>query len=147
MSRVDEGARIGAEAVAEPGSAPGRGKRRNRLTLIVGLAVALLVAGVLSYYASAQPDGLEAVAERSGIAQAAQDHPLADSPLADYGVSGVESARISGGLAGVIGVVLTFVLTTGAFLLVARRRPQADPTAATERVDVAPDRAADVEVR
>jgi hypothetical protein len=130
MSRADGDARGGVDVAAAPGSPAGRSHRRNRATLIVGLAVALLVAGVLSFYASAQPDGLEAVAERSGLAQAAQEHPLADSPLADYGVSGVESARISGGLAGVIGVVLTFVLTTGGFLLVARRRPDADAGAA-----------------
>lgn len=89
----------------------------------VALVVSLLVAGVASHYASSRPDGLERVAEQTGFSDSAEDSATADSPLADYETSGVDDPRISGGLAGVIGVVVMLVLSTGLFWLVRRREP------------------------
>ena len=89
---------------------------------IVGLLLALLVAGVGSYYASSSPDGLEYSAEETGFAHTAEDSAVAGSPLADYAVSGVDDGRLSGGLAGVIGVVVTLVVAGGLTLVVRRRR-------------------------
>ena len=43
------------------------------------------------------------------------DHALADSPLADYAVEGVEDGRLSTGLAGIIGVAVTLALSVGLF--------------------------------
>ena len=77
----------------------------------MALAVTLLLAGVVSGFASASPDGLEAVAGWHGFADTAAPSPLSDSPVADYQVAGVESARVSGGLAGVLGVLLTLAVT------------------------------------
>jgi cobalt/nickel transport system permease protein/cobalt/nickel transport protein len=94
----------------------------TRRFFAVALVVSLLVAGVASYYASSHPDGLEYVAEQTGFIDAAEDSATADSPLADYQTSGVDDARISGGLAGVIGVVVMLLLSTGLFWLVRRRR-------------------------
>ncbi|HEV7757631.1 MAG TPA: PDGLE domain-containing protein, partial [Acidimicrobiales bacterium] len=51
----------------------------------------------------------------------AQDHDLADSPTADYGVKGIDDARLSTGLAGVLGIGVTFLLAGGLVLLVRRR--------------------------
>ena len=98
-----------------------RTSRRGRTLWVVGLIAALVVAGVVSYYASASPDGLEWAAERSGFLGSAQDSAAATSPLADYGVSGVDSERLSGGLAGVIGVLVTLTLAGGLALLLRRR--------------------------
>ena len=100
--------------------------RSTRGFLLGFLLVSLLVAGVASYYASSHPDGLEHVAEQTGFAGTAQDHASADSPLADYGVKGVDDERLSGGLAGVIGVVVVASLSTGLFLVL-RRRTNAAP--------------------
>ncbi len=86
-----------------------------------GLLLALLIAGVGSWYASSSPDGLEWSATQSGFADTAEDSAVADGPLADYGVAGVDDERLSGGLAGVIGVVTTLVLAGGLTLLVRRR--------------------------
>jgi len=88
---------------------------------VIGLAAALVVAGVVSFYASASPDGLEWAAEQTGFLHTAEDSAAATSPLADYGVSGVRSERLSGGLAGVIGVLVTLVLAGGLTLLLRRR--------------------------
>lgn len=83
--------------------------------LAAGAVVALVVAGVLSGFASGEPDGLERVAIDQGFDEAAADHALADSPLADYAVQGVEDERVSTGLAGVIGVAITLVVAGGLF--------------------------------
>ncbi|SDF36335.1 cobalt/nickel transport protein [Blastococcus aurantiacus] len=111
--------------------------RRGRTTgfLLVGLLVALLVAGVGSYYASSSPDGLEWSAEEEGFLDTAEDSAAADSPLADYAVSGVDDGRLSGGLAGVIGVVVTLVLAGGITLLVRRRSGSPADDTADERAD------------
>lgn len=74
---------------------------------LVASLVTLLLAGVLSFYASSSPDGLEKVAERIGFIDTAKEHAISDSPLADYGVKGVDNDRVSVGLSGVIGVLIT----------------------------------------
>ncbi|MEU6208076.1 PDGLE domain-containing protein [Micromonospora musae] len=99
-----------------------------------GLLVALLLAGVVSNFASSSPDGLDATArdgctfnendEITGgtcMVQQEQDHQMADSPLADYGIKGIDNPYLSTGLAGVAGVLVTFAVGAGAFWLVRRR--------------------------
>jgi cobalt/nickel transport protein len=95
---------------------------RNRRVWAVGLLLALLIAGVGSWYASPAPDGLERSAERAGFASTAQDSATAGSPLADYAVAG-NASRWSGGVAGIVGVVVTLALAGGVTLLVRRRTP------------------------
>jgi cobalt/nickel transport protein len=100
------------------------------------LVVALLVAGALSYFASSDPDGLDTVTlsgcdvveteagerlEGTCIAQHADDHALAGSPLADYAVGGADGTV---GVAGVIGVVVTLLVAGGLFWLLRRRGDQ-----------------------
>ncbi|MEU5562015.1 PDGLE domain-containing protein [Micromonospora musae] len=105
-----------------------------------GLLVALVLAGVVSNYASSHPDGLDSsllkgctvdaddnIVGGSCPAQQAKDHELADSPLADYGVRGVENGFLSTGLSGVLGVLLTFAIGGGAFWLLRRRSSGATP--------------------
>ncbi|MFF5828929.1 energy-coupling factor ABC transporter permease [Streptomyces bacillaris] len=101
---------------------PATAHRSNRGFLITGLVSAFLLAGFVSFYASASPDGLERVAADQGIDEKAEEHGAADSPLADYGVGDIANARLSGGLAGVIGVSATVVVGTGIFWVVRRRR-------------------------
>lgn len=87
---------------------------------LAGVLLALLLAGFASYYASASPDGLEKVAAEQGFHKAAEEHHLADSPLAGYQTKDMGNARLSGGLAGVAGVAGTLAVGTGLFW-VARR--------------------------
>jgi cobalt/nickel transport system permease protein len=114
----------GAVTTAAPAPAPAASGARvsRRGVWAGGLAAALLCAGVVSFYASASPDGLEHVAAGHGIDEKARDHQLADWPLADYGVADVTDARLSGGLAGVIGVGATLAVGTGVFVAARRRR-------------------------
>lgn len=101
---------------------------RTRTFWVVGLLLALLIAGVGSWYASSAPDGLEWSAEQSGFLETAQDSAAADSPLADYAVNG-EEGRLSGGVAGVLGVVVTLAVAGGLTLVVRRRGSRATATA------------------
>ncbi|REE95688.1 PDGLE domain-containing protein [Thermomonospora umbrina] len=94
---------------------------RNGRFLLAFLLVALVVAGVVSFYASGDPDGLTKVAEDKGFIEQEKDHALKDSPLGDYAVSGVDDERLSGGLAGVVGVGITAVVGGGLFWAVRRR--------------------------
>ncbi|WP_432753176.1 energy-coupling factor ABC transporter permease [Streptomyces sp. JL2001] len=124
--------RVGGELVdAAPAreSAPAGGPAPRKLWL-GGLVTALLLAGFVSFYASASPDGLEKVAADKGIDKNVEEHAAADSPLADYGIKGVEAPRLSGGLAGVIGVGGTLAVGSGAFWAVRRRRASHAPTGA-----------------
>jgi cobalt/nickel transport system permease protein len=89
---------------------------------ITGLVTSLVLAGFVNFYASASPDGLEKVAADHGIDKKTQEHAAAGTPLADYGVKDVGNARLSGGLAGVIGVGVTVVAGGTIFRAVRRRR-------------------------
>jgi cobalt/nickel transport protein len=96
--------------------------------------VALIFAGVLSYFADSNPDGLDSATLRGCevvrtaqgdelrgdcIAQRAGEHRMSDSPLADYAVGG--DRRLTG-VAGVLGVLATAVVAGGLFWFL-RRRP------------------------
>jgi cobalt/nickel transport protein len=104
--------------------------KTDKRFLLAFLLVALVVAGVVSFYASGDPDGLTKVAEDKGFAAQEKEHALKGSPLGDYGVEGVEDERLSGGLAGVIGVGLTAAIGGGLFWTV-RRRPHTAPSGDT----------------
>ena len=88
--------------------------------IVTGLVVSLVLAGGVSYYASSQPDGLEKVAGDIGFLDSAKESAVEEGPLAGYGVAGVENERISGGLAGVIGVASTAAVSFGLFYALRR---------------------------
>jgi PDGLE domain len=97
--------------------------KRTRGVVLVGMLAALLLAGFGSYYASSSPDGLARVAIDKGVDKGEQDHALGESPLAGYSLKGVDNERLSGGLAGVAGVTLTFLLGGAVAVAVRRRGP------------------------
>ena len=105
-------------------SRPGRNgdSRRWTIGLLVagGVLVTLLVAFFVSPFVSSSPDGLEKVAADTAIDRDERDHALADGPLADYSVRGIQDARLSTGLAGVVGVTVTFAIGSGLLLVVRR---------------------------
>ncbi|GEK00425.1 MULTISPECIES: energy-coupling factor ABC transporter permease [unclassified Streptomyces] len=115
--------RVNGELVDAPAPAAPVAARASRRTLwLTGLVTSLVLAGFVSFYASANPDGLEKVAHDQGIDKKTEKHASSDSPLADYGVKDVSDARLSGGLAGVIGVGVTVVAGSTVFWAVRRRR-------------------------
>ena len=91
------------------------------------LLVALVLAGVVSFYAASSPDGLTKVSEDEGFASAEKEHAADDGPFAGYGSSFIDDERLSGGVAGVVGVLVVLVLASGLTYVVRRRRsPVAD---------------------
>ena len=94
---------------------------KNKKFLTSGFAVSLFLAGVVSFYASSNPDGLEKVAQDIGFIETAKDHTYADGALADYGVKGIENERASVGIAGVIGVIGTAIVGGALFTFLARK--------------------------
>ncbi|MER5909337.1 energy-coupling factor ABC transporter permease [Streptomyces sp. NPDC001982] len=117
--------RVNGELVDAPSAHPvPTAARSHRKLWITGLVTSLVLAGFVSFYASASPDGLEKVAHDKGIDAKTAQHASDDSPLAGYGVKDVSDARLSGGLAGVIGVGVTVVAGSTVFWAVRRRRTQ-----------------------
>ncbi|GII29391.1 energy-coupling factor ABC transporter permease [Planotetraspora mira] len=114
---------VAVEKPATEPATPPAPKRGPRPILLGGGLVALLLAGVVSFYASSAPDGLNKVAADKGFNAYERPHDLENGPLAGYGVSGVEDERLSGGLAGIAGVGIT-VLVGGAIFFTVRRRRQ-----------------------
>lgn len=103
--------------------------RKTWAFILAGLVVAFALALFVSPYASSEPDGLEKVAADKGFDSDVEAHALEDGPLADYGVEGVDNEKLGTGLAGIIGVTVTFAVGYGLFLLVksVRRRAPAAP--------------------
>ncbi len=94
----------------------------------IGIAISLLAAGIVSFYASSSPDGLEKVAEQQGFLEQAQDSANATLPTADYAIAGVENERLSVGLSGVLGVAVMIAVGFGLFWLIAKGRKPAEAT-------------------
>jgi cobalt/nickel transport protein len=105
--------------------------------VVLGVLVALVLAGVVSAFASASPDGLDSVT-RAGctfsaqgqvvsgncIAQQARAHGLEGSPFAGYRTHGVGGAA-STGVSGVVGVLATLAIAFGLATALRRRGPAA----------------------
>lgn len=82
----------------------------QRKFVLVGLLVSAVVAGMFSYLASSNPDGLEKVSADKGLDVNVTDSAVADSIFSDYGISGLANST---GLAGIFGVVVTGLLGYG----------------------------------
>ena len=98
-------------------------EQSNKKFYLVFLLVTIGLAGIVSFYASSSPDGLEKVAEDVGFIETAKDHSIDNSALADYGVAGIENERLSVGLAGIIGVIATGVLMYLIIKFISRKKP------------------------
>lgn len=95
--------------------APGAGSMRSGSWgfVLTGVAVAALLVLVVAPFADPDPDGLQRVAIDQGFAGAAVDSPTADSPLAGYGVEGVDDEPVATRLSGLAGVGITFLAGVG----------------------------------
>jgi cobalt/nickel transport system permease protein len=97
-------------AQARPDLLPGEQQKFHGW--LVPVVSIILVAGVLSLFASAWPDGLERVAENLGFINLAEQVRVAvPTPLADYEIEGLEAIGTS--IAGLVGSVVCFVVAFG----------------------------------
>jgi cobalt/nickel transport system permease protein len=102
------------------GKAPAAG---GRALWIGGIAIAILLA-ILSPLASANPDGLEWVAEQQGFLDAARAAPYEVIP--DYLFPGISSEVAATIVAGIVG--LTIVLAVTVLVAATRRRRNSAPS-------------------
>jgi cobalt/nickel transport system permease protein len=94
------------------------GRVSRRVFVIAALVVTLAVAAVISQFAVDSPDGLERVAEDTGIVGEAG--ALEGSIFSDYAVAGLDNPTLSLAIAGIGGALVT--LAVGSGLIVALRR-------------------------
>jgi multisubunit Na+/H+ antiporter MnhB subunit len=88
-----------------------RGRVSTRAVVLGGLVVALVLAGVVSRFASSDPDGLTKVSEDHGFAGAGKQH----DGLVAYG-----------GMSGLVGAVVVLAIVAVAVHLLRRRRATED---------------------
>ena len=105
-------------------------QQRNRAFIVTGLGIALLIAIVLSPFASKNPDGLDRVSEDLKFGEKElKDKPAQKLPFYaifdEYAVRGVPE-QIATPLAGLAGTLVTFGLAWGAGKLLVRK-PGAPP--------------------
>ena len=95
-------------------------RTRSARWWIAGLAIAVLVVIVLAPLASSDPDGLERVAEDVGFIHLAEN--FFTGLLGDYAIPGVDNARVSTVLAGLLGVAIVVAIVVVLGRLITRRR-------------------------
>lgn len=93
----------------------------TRAVVLGVLVVSLLLAGVVSFYAASTPDGLTKVSQEQGFAETETEHGAAEGPFAGYDAGFLDGDRLSGGAAGVAGVLVVLVLGTALAYGVRRR--------------------------
>ena len=97
-------------ATARPDLLPGEQQEFRGWS--VPIVTIFLIAGVLSLFASAWPDGLEKVAENTGfIDLASKVRVIVPTPLADYGIEGL--GPIGTSIAGLLGATVCFAVAFG----------------------------------
>lgn len=93
----------------------------SRQEILFGLAVAVVLAVVLSPFASPWPDGLEKVAEDRGFLEKGEGEPLISSPIPDYAWPTIKSEKLATSMAGVSGTLIVFGLGLGLACLIGRK--------------------------
>jgi cobalt/nickel transport protein len=101
-------------------------RTRNRAFVISGLGIALLIAVLLSPFASSNPDGLDRVSQDQGFEKKAAEEPIAHKlpfyrVFEEYQLRGVPE-QIATPAAGLIGTLVTFGLAWGAGKVLIRDR-------------------------
>jgi hypothetical protein len=104
--------------------------RYNRTTLLAGLGIALAIGGVVSYFASPDPDGLEKTQERLGAAEPTHaEVPAPPSAFHEYTLKGIANGFAANAAAGVAGTFLVLAILLGVGYALRRRRAAAHPPA------------------
>ena len=89
----------------------------KKFTFIM-LAVSLFIAGIISWFASPHPDGLERVAENHGFIDKAVDSFYKIMP--DYTIPGLNGFA-SNFLSGILGTLITFAFVFLVIRLISRK--------------------------
>ncbi len=89
-------------------------KRRFDGFVWIGLGVSLLLALLLSPFASPLPDGLEKVAEEKGFSDKGESWKFWKyAPFSDYAIPWIKNEKISTAVSGLIGTLAIFLIALG----------------------------------
>lgn len=97
--------------------------RRNAMFYLAAGVITLVIALLVSPFASAAPDGLDGARGRLGLVETPASPPAL---LADYETPGIQNAFWSRGLAGLLGAAAVFLITTALVKSLARRAPSTE---------------------
>lgn len=94
---------------------------------VYGLGVALIMGGVISLFASPDPDGMERVlidffGGEEEFEKRLEGKEVIESPMSDYVIPGLENKTLAASLAGVIGVFAIFILVVGLGMLLKNKK-------------------------
>jgi len=99
-------------------------KRRLSDFIYIGLGISLLLALLLSPFASPSPDGLEKVAETKGFSEKGKSSTFwKHAPFSDYTLPWIRNQKVSAALSGLIGTLAIFFIALGIGRLI-KRTPQ-----------------------
>ncbi len=96
-------------------------KKKNTGFIIGSLFVCLVIAFLLSPFASGSPDGLEKAAEHLGFLHLGEVLVWTHSIMPDYGVPCLGERTVSGMLAGLVGTLILFGLGWGVGAVLKKR--------------------------
>jgi len=96
-------------------------EKKTKQFIIIGLAVAIVIAILAPFLASENPDGLESTIEKI-LLPGAGEEDIHESPMPDYMIPFLGETPISGSIAIVIGVIITFALAYGLGYLLKKRK-------------------------
>jgi len=107
--------------------------KNNRITVFIGLGMALVIAIALSPFASKDPDGLDRVSEDLKFDTKATENPPAEQlPFSqvfdEYSFKGIKDEKGATAIAGLIGTLTTFGLAWGIGKLATRSKAKVAET-------------------
>lgn len=83
--------------------------------IFFGLLIALILAILISPFASKRPDGLEKVAKDKGFIEKGEGTPILPIPMPDYTFPWIKNEKITTSIAGMSGALIVFLLFIGLF--------------------------------
>ena len=99
--------------------------KQTKHLLIGGLIIAILIAAVSAFIASADPDGLEKAMEDilpENVLHEIEESHLIESPMPDYEIGAFGEGPIGTLISFLIGTIVVFILALGLGYLLKRKR-------------------------
>lgn len=90
--------------------------------ILIGLAMAVLIALLVSPFASPWPDGLERVAKDLGFLEKGEGPPAFAAPVPDYSFPGIRNKDWATSFAGLAGTLAMFVIGWGVAILLRKQK-------------------------
>jgi cobalt/nickel transport protein len=94
----------------------------SKKDVLIGLAMSLLVAFLMSPFASPWPDGLERVAKDQGFLEKGEGPPVFAAPIPDYTFPGIGNREWATATAGLVGTLLMFGIGWGIAAILKKRK-------------------------